>query len=116
MPENCIVCPMAENIPPGRTRCLLTRRLLADNYNPPAYERNEHCPLVDLGKHGRLIDADELIEDLKHDVAMDQDSLDYEELTEINRSLIQNDKDIKQNAIDLLEHTSCIIEAEGAEE
>lgn len=68
------------------------------------------------GKHGRLIDVDELIEDLKHDVAIDQDSLDYEELTEINRRLIQGDKDIKQNAIDLLEHTRCIIEAEGAEE
>lgn len=71
------------------------------------------CPLVELPeKHGRLIDADELIEDLKHDVAIDQDSLDYEELTEINRRLIQDDKDVKQNAIDLLEHTSCIIEAE----
>ena len=67
MPENCVVCPMAENIPPGRTRCLLTRRLLADNYNPPAYERNEHCPLVDLGKHGDLIDRDELKKEFPKD-------------------------------------------------
>lgn len=73
-------------------------------------KRLDGCPLVEFG---RLIDVDKLIEDLKYDIAIDQDSLDYEELNEINRKLIQDDKDIKQNVIDLLEHTSCIIEAEG---
>ena len=56
----------------------------------------------------RLIDADALIDDLKHDVAMDQDSLDYEELTDSNRENIQFDKDCKQNAIDLLQHAPTI--------
>ena len=56
----------------------------------------------------RLIDADALIDDLKHDVAMDQDSLDYEELTDLNREKIQFDKDCKQNAIDLLQHAPTI--------
>lgn len=60
MPENCCVCPFAERIPPGRTRCLLTCRMLAENYEAPRSEREEHCPLVDLGEHGRLIDADDL--------------------------------------------------------
>ena len=56
----------------------------------------------------RLIDADALIDDLKHDVAVDQDSLDYEELTDLNRENIQFDKDCKQNAIDLLQHAPTI--------
>ena len=56
----------------------------------------------------RCIDADALIDDLKHDVAMDQDSLDYEELTDLNREKIQFDKDCKQNAIDLLQHAPTI--------
>ena len=43
----------------------------------------------------RLIDADALIDDLKHDVAADQDSLDYEELTDSNREMIQFDKTIE---------------------
>ena len=56
----------------------------------------------------RAIDADALIDDLKHDVAMDQDSLDHEELTDSNRENIQFDKDCKQNAIDLLQHAPTI--------
>lgn len=30
MPENCIMCPFAERVPPGRTRCLRTDFLLMD--------------------------------------------------------------------------------------
>ena len=56
----------------------------------------------------RLIDVDALIDDLKHDVAADQDSLDYEELTDSNREIIQFDKDCKQNAIDLLQNAPTI--------
>lgn len=59
----------------------------------------------------RLIDVDALIDDLEHDVAIDQDTLDFEELTEINRANIQFDKDCKQNAIDLLK-TAPTIEPE----
>lgn len=56
----------------------------------------------------RIIDADALIADLEHDVAIDQDSLDYEEMTEDRREIIQFDKDCKQNAIDLLNHAPTI--------
>ena len=61
----------------------------------------------------RLIDADALIADLEHDVAIDEDMLDYEELTEINRVNIQFDKDCKQNAINLLNHTPTIEPKKG---
>lgn len=110
-PKSCSVCDFksvmgyCRRMPPEFYGC--TR----DEGHP------DWCPLIEVTvPHGQLIDVDELIEDLKHDVAIDQDSLDYEELTEINRRLTQADKDVKQNAIDLLEHTRCIIEAEGAEE
>ena len=43
-----------------------------------------------------------------YDVAVDQDMLDYEELTDSNRENIQFDKDCKQNAIDLLQHAPTI--------
>lgn len=46
MPENCASCPFAERIPPGRTRCLLTCRLLAEDYEAPSQlKRNEYCPI-----------------------------------------------------------------------
>jgi len=54
MPEGCIVCPFAERMPPGRTRCLITCRILAENYNAPSHNRQGFCPLVDLGNHGDL--------------------------------------------------------------
>ena len=47
MLENCRTCPFAERVPPGRTRCLITCRFLADGYKAPSPERNEFCPLVE---------------------------------------------------------------------
>ena len=56
------------------------------------------------GKMSRYVDVDILIEDLEYDVKIDQESLDREDLSKINRDLTQTDKDIKQNAIDILKH------------
>lgn len=61
----------------------------------------------------RPIDADALIADLEHDVAIDEDMLDCEELTEDRREIIQFDKDCKQNAIDLLNHAPTIEPKKG---
>lgn len=59
----------------------------------------------------RLIDADALnafISDLEYDIKMDQDSLDYEDLSDVNRKLIKNDKDCKQNVVDILKSTPTV--------
>ena len=56
----------------------------------------------------RLIDVDALISDLEYDIKMDQDSLDYEDLSDVNRKLIQNDKDCKQNAVYILKNTPTV--------
>lgn len=58
MPESCASCPFAERIPPGRTRCLLTCRLLAENYEAPSkLMRNEYCPIEER-KKGKWIEKD----------------------------------------------------------
>lgn len=53
MPENCEKCMMRDGL-----------YCMASDYKRISYgamhRREEWCPLVDLGKHGRLIDADEL--------------------------------------------------------
>ena len=62
MPENCIEC-MSSDL---RTviKCTEWAKISAGRrYN----ERAWSCPLVDLGKHGRLIDADALEPDADYD-------------------------------------------------
>jgi hypothetical protein len=57
-----------------------------------------------------LIDADEIVKDLRHDVAVDQDMLDCKELTSVIRETTQADKVVKQNAVEIIESTPTVIE------
>lgn len=50
----------------------------------------------------RWVDADALIDDLEHDIAIDEDILNYVGTEGIQRTTTQFDKDCKQNAIELL--------------
>lgn len=74
------------------------------------------CPLPPPS-HGRLIDADALTDDLEFDVNNDQRILDElkkdspDEFTDIKIATTQDDKDIKQNCIQLIKETKAIIEA-----
>lgn len=55
MPEDCFSCPLKEE-----GYCNLTKA-----YAGQIYKRNSDCPLVELpDHHGRLIDADEMCNDL----------------------------------------------------
>lgn len=70
------------------------------------------CPLIEFPDyHGRLIDADALVKDLKYDVELDAKALDDTEFTWRDRDIIQFDKDCKQNAVDLLQKSPTVIEA-----
>lgn len=62
MPENCIEC-MSSGL---RTaiKCTEWTKISAGRREN---ERAWSCPLVDLGKHGRLIDADALEPDAEYD-------------------------------------------------
>ena len=61
MPKNCDECPCYyETEGAWRNECeVLGKEYIADDYRP------EWCPLVELPPHGRLIDADELVADIK---------------------------------------------------
>ena len=60
MPENCEKCPIREG-----TFCDIINKDI-DRFYSGSIKRDPDCPLVDLGKHGDLIDRQKLIEDNKH--------------------------------------------------
>ena len=73
MPAYCNVCPMQRTDNTGElTFCALTRKVtrwwMYDRYQ----SSEGHCPLIELPPHGRLIDADALMENAqykgKHDI------------------------------------------------
>jgi hypothetical protein len=53
MPDHCWECWLMRNMVCGASGELI-----------PLSGRRKHCPLVDLGKHGRLIDADAMMDDI----------------------------------------------------
>lgn len=59
MPETCDDCPFpyVSASYDKYMECPLSK------YEPTALKRNDDCPLVEVPPHGRLIDADELIND-----------------------------------------------------
>lgn len=61
MPKNCMLCSFCveEADPANGEMCLVTGKLM-----PPCNrERLDDCPLVPVPDHGRLIDADALLND-----------------------------------------------------
>ena len=54
MPKSCLYCPMQG----GTADCRLTQK----TYNWGLSERPSDCPLVPVPPHGRLIDADALVD------------------------------------------------------
>ena len=61
MPQNCMLCPFCveEADPANGEMCMVTGTLMP----PCTRERLDNCPLVPVPEHGRLIDADKLIND-----------------------------------------------------
>jgi len=71
IPESCRECPF-ENYysDTGKTVCMASLRVLAIGFGIISFDgRHSSCPLVALpDKHGRLVDADALIEDVDGDL------------------------------------------------
>ena len=59
MPKSCVHCPL--QMPYDGYKCYITEK----SYNWGLKERPSDCPFIELPQHGRLIDADALIADLK---------------------------------------------------
>ena len=94
MPKNCRTCPMLFDGHSYRW-CNITGESLGIEETNNG--RDEHCPLIELPPHGRLIDADEL----KSRLVLDNDS---NELQRISADILK--------WIDIQE---TVIEAEGSE-
>lgn len=69
MPENCRECHFQDfGITTGDTWCGVNNIVLAKNFNAIGFDgRPGWCPLVDLEKHGDLIDRDELKKEFPKD-------------------------------------------------
>ena len=65
MPEDCRDCPMQMYYMNwGETKCRAKNITLADNYKAIPFDGiPEWCPLIELQPHGKLIDADALLEE-----------------------------------------------------
>ena len=79
----------------------------------PSEERLSDCPIIcQLPEgHGRLIDADAMAEDLDFDVENDQRALDDMDIVGNERTMLQFDKDCKQNCVWYLSEASTIVPA-----
>lgn len=74
------------------------------------------CPLVEIPTpHGRLIDADALIDELEYDIELEARYLDNFDGTHTERITSEVNKKIFETAIEILQKAPTIIEAEGEE-
>lgn len=67
MPEDCRECPLEMHyMNCGETRCRAENKILAENFKTIPFDgRPDWCPLVEVPAHGRLIDADKLMRDIR---------------------------------------------------
>lgn len=66
MPKSCFTCPFRRKVDPDNIMCIVTREVFEETFAGTIETRNRsNCPLVPLPDHGRLIDADALVADLK---------------------------------------------------
>lgn len=66
MPTSCFYCPFRRKINPDDIQCLVTRDVFEETFAGTIEMRNRgFCPIIEVPPHGRLIDADELIDDVR---------------------------------------------------
>ena len=108
MPKNCKECPFSDH----EAWCLIPGSW-KERYYCPDDERSEHCPLIELPPHGRLIDADKF----KADYSMKNDCIECEkELQGSSRSCEYDRIYSKMDFCDWIDIAPTVIEAEGSEE
>ena len=63
MPKNCMLCPLCveEADPANGEMCMVTGTLMP----PCTRERLDNCPLVPVPPHGRCVDADKLMQEIR---------------------------------------------------
>ena len=81
MPKNCAECEISQAYDIRSTWCPLTFTTQAE------LKRQDHCPLIELPPHGRLIDVDAL----KHWILTEMACLDTEEDREFVADRLANE-------------------------
>ena len=107
MPKGCLDCPCV-NGEYGCCQADKEERQIGDPNERPSW-----CPIICQlpERHGRLIDADAMAEDLDFDVENDQRALDDMDIVGNERTMLQFDKDCKQNCVWYLSEASTIVPA-----
>ena len=83
MPKDCRECLLCNyHISAGETWCEAIDGLLATDYGPILFDgRDSDCPLVEIKTpHGRLIDADALIADIKECIEAKDSNCEWEQV------------------------------------
>ena len=116
MPKDCRICPFEGYEPDiGRTRCIVTCGLLAEHYKLIPFDgRPDWCPIQEIPtKHGRLIDAETLIDTLEQAIAIMETMFKQLDLEADEGCLMELKayRDIR----DGIKEIDAVIEAEGNE-
>lgn len=61
MPQGCFFCICNKHLDPDTDMCILTRDAFDSTFRVVEHRR-DNCPLVPVPPHGRLIDADAVID------------------------------------------------------
>lgn len=79
MPKACFYCPMRLKVDPDDIKCIVTGDVFEETYAGTIETRNRgNCPLVPVPPHGRLIDADALMQEFeKAQRTMEQRGREY---------------------------------------
>ena len=103
MPKNCLECNFSAQEDDGEWYCPFTK-VYALNIG-----RQVECPLVEVPPHGRLIDADVLVNEYEGDIkAFKQRINDFPQAVENNKKL-SNAIDFRRGFITVLKHSPTIV-------
>jgi hypothetical protein len=64
MPKGCFFCPFNRHLDPDTDKCVLTRDAFDSTFRVVEHRR-DNCPLVHVPPHGRCIDADKLMQEMR---------------------------------------------------
>ena len=105
MPKSCFKCEFRTKIDPDNLLCLISQKTFEDRFFHIEH-RDQSCPLVPVPPHGRLIDADALLD------AIIAKYIRHERHRELVFAVAQ----IKQDMADIINELPTIIPESGGNE
>lgn len=107
MPESCFVCPFREKVSPDDIVCMALNKEFEETFTLIAEKRHKDCPLIEIKTpHGRLIDADELEQEMINGIRAGNYEDGYDNYPHINNM---------DDCVECVRYADTIIEAETEE-